>query len=276
MDILESFRHLALIVEHRTFTEAARRAHLSQPALTLSIKRLEQELNAQLLNRGRQGASLTAAGEALLPRARAALANVEEGRRAIEEVLGLRAGEVRIGAGATACTYLLPAALSRFRKRHSGVRFLLRETTSQEALDALHDGELDLAIVSHSSGELWRTDRLILVGAPHQAHVDPNDAPYLTFRKGATTRALFERHFPDVDVVMELGSIAAVKGNVREGIGLALVSESAVVEDVRRGRLVVIEDKRTPIEREFRIVHRGQPLLTPAAAALRKQLLGLA
>ena len=74
--MFDSFAHLLLIVEHGTFTEAARHAHLSQPALTASIRRLEEAFGAQLLHRGRRGASLTAAGEALLPRVRAALAAV--------------------------------------------------------------------------------------------------------------------------------------------------------------------------------------------------------
>ena len=127
--MLDSLEHFLLILEHGTFTEAARRAHLSQPALTASIRRLEEAFGATLLHRGRKGATPTAAGEALLPRARAALAAVDEGRRAIEEVLELRTGEVRMGAGATACTYLLPKEIARFRRAYPGVTYRLRETT---------------------------------------------------------------------------------------------------------------------------------------------------
>src|SRR5215212_2052563 len=100
--MLESLRHFLLITEHGTFTRAARRAHLSQPALTASIHKLEEELGARLFHRGRTGAALTAAGEALVPRARAALAAVADARRAVAEIEGLRSGEVRLGAGATA------------------------------------------------------------------------------------------------------------------------------------------------------------------------------
>ena len=82
--MLDELRHLLLIVEHRTFTAAARHAHLSQPALSASVRRLEEELGARLLDRGRHGATLTAEGEALLPRAQAALAAFEDGRRAVE------------------------------------------------------------------------------------------------------------------------------------------------------------------------------------------------
>lgn len=271
--MLDGFRHLLLIAEHGTFTEAARRAHLSQPALTASIRRLEGRLEARLLDRGRKGATLTAAGAALVPRARAALAAVEDGRRAVAEVSGLRAGQVRIGAGATACTYLLPKVLAAFRRDHPGIRFHLRESTTEEALEAMRAGDIDLAVVSGvSDGDLWRNDELILVAAP-TVHVET--AQYLTFRRGATTRMLFDRAFPEADVAMVLGSIAAVKGNARAGIGKALVSRAAVKLDLRRGWLLELEDARTPIHRELRIVHRGVERLPPAAAELRRRMLGM-
>lgn len=280
--MLDSLHHLLLIVEHGTFTEAARRAHLSQPALTASIHRLEAAFDATLLHRGRKGATLTAAGEALLPRARAALAAVDEGRRAVEEVLELRTGEVRMGAGATACTYLLPREIARFRRAHPGVTFRLRETTTGEAKQAVLEGDLDLAVTSSATDakddpawamvedELWRVDELILVASPELAL---EGASYLTFRPGSTTRELFQATFPEADVVMELGSIAAVKGHVRAGVGVALVSRDAVGDDLRRRKMVRVADQRTPVERELRLVHRGRSRLAPAVAALRQQLL---
>lgn len=265
----DELRHLVLIVEHGTFTEAARHAHLSQPALTASIRRLEDYVGAKVLHRGRDGARLTAAGEALLPRAQASLAALEDGIRAVAEVEGLRAGEVRLGAGATACSYLLPPALVGFATAHPGIRYFLRENTTDESLDELARGELDLAIADEGEDE-WFIDELILVAAPG---IDPKQAPFVTLRPGATTRALLDEHFPDVDIVMELGSITSMKGNVREGIGLALVSRHAVANDLREGRLVRVRDPRTPIKRPLHLAHRGVDRLPPAVAALREVLL---
>ncbi len=277
--MFDSLRHFLLIAEHGTFTVAARHAHLSQPALSASIQRLEQELGARLFDRGRGGATLTAAGLALRPHARAALTAVAEGRRAVSEVMGLEAGEVRLGAGATAVTYMLPPVLARFRERHDGIRFLLRELTTHESREALHAGELDLCLLSNvraarAGGETvepWIEDELVLVAAPGARTADP--PPHITFRPGTTTRALFERHFADAEIVMELGSIAAVKGNVRAGIGVALVSRHAIQHDLAERRLVVVPDPRTPIRRALSLVHRGVARLSPAAAALRTLLL---
>lgn len=273
--MLDSLRHFTLIAEHGTFTRAARHAHLSQPALTASIRKLEADMGAKLFHRDRTGTSLTAAGEALLPRAQAILAAVLDARRAVAEVSGIAAGEVRIGAGATACTYLLPTVLAEFRARYPGVRFLLREATTAQVLDALSRGELDLGVVTHPGGELWMVDELILVASP-ELRVDHGaelPAPFVTFGKGSTTRELLDTHFPGADVVMELGSIAAVKGNVRAGIGIALVSRNAAQMDIDLGRLVEVAHPRTPVARPLHIVHRGRDRLPPAAAALRKLLL---
>lgn len=270
--MFDSFRNFLLIVEHGTFTEAARHAHLSQPALTASIQRLEQRLGARLLHRGRRGARPTAAGAALLPSARAALAAVDEGRRAVIEIEGLERGEVRIGAGATACTYLLPPTLASFRREHPGIRFWLRELTTDEALEALLRGDIDMAVVTAAGdeGDLWFEDELVLVAAPG---FDPRGAPFVTFRSGATSRALLEEHFPEAEIVMELGGVAAVKTHVRMGIGVALVSRYAVQTDLSLGRLVEIEDERTPLARRMHLVHRGLDRLPPAAAALRRKML---
>lgn len=268
--MLDELTHFLLVVDHGTLTAAARKAHLSQPALTASLQRLEASFGAKLLLRGPGGASLTAAGEALLPRARAALAALEDGRRAVAEVQGLKAGEVRIGAGATACTYLLPPLLAQFRSKHPGVRFLLRELTPDQVQDALERNEIDLGVVTTPGGEPWREDPVVLVAAPG---LDARGASFITFPRGSTTRTLLERDFPEAIIVMELSSIAAVKGNVRAGIGVALVSRSAVENDLASGRLVLVDDPRTPIPRTMSLVHRGADRLPPAAASLRRLLL---
>lgn len=285
--MLEPLRHLVLVAQHGTFTAAARHAHVTQPALTASIQRLEAQMGGRLFDRGPGGATLTAAGSALLPRARAALAAVEDGRRAVAEVMGLTVGAVRLGAGATVCTYYLPRTLAKFRTRHPGVQILLREASQDHLLDALEAGDLDLVILARvarrgagnedflraaRSGlvrEKWVDDEIVLVGAPG---VDPKTAPLVTFARGATTRTLVDQHFPDVPIAMELGSIAAVKGNTRAGVGVALVSRRAVERDVASGQLVELASDRTPITRPLYLVHRGKDRLPPAAAELHRLL----
>jgi DNA-binding transcriptional LysR family regulator len=268
----DALRHFLLIVEHGTYTAAARHAHVSQPALTASMRRLEAELDARLLDRGRLGATPTAAGLALLPHARAAVVAIDDGRRALRALDRLDAGEVRIGGGQTACTYLLPPVLSAFRRKFPKVALRLREMPEELALDAFEAGELDMVVagVGTPHGDRFRDDRIVLVAAPG---IDAKSLPFIAFAPGSAVRTVMDRHFPGVPIGMELGSISTVKGSVRAGLGIALISRTAVATDLELGRLVELKDPRTPIARPLRLVHRGVERLSPAAARLRELLL---
>lgn len=268
--MIESLRHFLLIADQGTFTAAARHAHLSQPALTASIRRLEDQLDARLFDRGRHGATLTAAGQALLPHARATVVALQEGAAAVSRLTSLEAGEVRIGGGSTACTYLLPPVLSAFRKKHPKVAIYLRESPEQEGIDAFERGELDLVVASGKRGELFRREEVVLIGPPD---ADASSLPFITFPRGSAVRAYLDNHFPDVDITMELASISTVKGSVRAGLGVALISRSAVATDLALGRLALVRDPRVPIPRPLRLVHRGLDRLSPPARALRTLLL---
>jgi len=266
----EALRHFLLICEHGTFTTAARHAHLSQPALTASIQRLEHEMGAQLLHRGPRGATPTAAGEALRPFAEDALGAIDQARRVLRAIADLDHGEVRLGAGAMACTYLLPERLTAFRDRFPGIELQLREYEAAEILRRVHTGALDVGIVADvEAAEPWGDDALVLIAAPRPAP----PAAHVTFFPGANHRALLDLHFPEVAVAMELNSLEAVKAHVMAGMGRALMSRNAVAAELERGQLVVVDDPRTPVVRRLGLLHAGLDRLSPAARALRDHLI---
>ena len=259
--MLESLRHFLLVAEHGTITGAARRAHVSQPALTSSIHRLEDDLGARLFDRGRHGATLTEAGHALLPHARAAVVAVTEGRRAVDALGRLDAGEVRIGGGQTVCTYLLPPVLSVFRRKHPKVALRLREMPEDRALDAFEAGELDLVIATGDEGEPFRAEQVVLVVAPK---LDPRTLPFVSFAPGSAVRELQDRHFPGVEIAMELGSISTVKGSVRAGLGITILPRGYATPADRD--LIAIPLTRPTPRREVMLVERGpNQLATPRA-----------
>ena len=207
------------------------------------------------------------------------MAAVDDGRRAVAEVLGLHQGEVRLGVGPTVATYMLPRSLAAFREAYPGVRLYLREAHSPEVWDGLRRGQLDLGVVTGSSvqvrerwvvAEPWREDELVVAAAPG----DPKPNAWVCFPRGSMLRHLLDEAFGEPDVVMELGSIAAVKGNVRAGVGRCLISRAAIGQDLEDRRMVVVEAPPAPLRRTMMLVHRGVDRLPPAAAALREQLLG--
>lgn len=279
----DALRHVVLIETYGTFTAAAQAAHLSQPALSASIQRLEAALGARLFERGpgaRGGARLTAAGRALLPHAKAILGAMAEAARAVADV-GEIAGEVRLAAGATACTYLLPEIVAAFRQRHPAVVLTVREANTPVILKAVESGEADLGVITGPGQDHWRADPLVLVagpGSPYAALRDPEAlgrAPLVAFHPSSPLRAISDRVLPEAPVVMSLTNIAAVKGNVRAGVGVALVSAAAVAHDVEGRRLVILPHPATPVARALSLAHRGEKALPPAVAALRRALLAV-
>ena len=279
--MLDAYQHFLWVVELGSFTAASRRAHLSQPALSASIKKLEEAHGAALLHRHARGARPTAAGEALLPRARAILNAVRAGKHDVAEVQGAVRGEVRIGGGATACTYWLPPILAAFRRQRPGVTVRLTEVFSRQVADAVTEGRLDLGIGDPSPdlpSDPWRDDGLVLVADPDFAsELDWRNGqlapgtPVVTFPVGSSLRAFLDGSLSDVEVVMEVRSFGAVKGLVRAGTGVALLSRSSVENDVAEGRLVEIGDPRCPLPRPMALM-RNEPL-SPAAEALRSAIL---
>lgn len=269
--MLEPLRHFALIVEHGTFREAARHAHLTQPALTASIQRLEAEVGTRLLERGRTGARPTPSGAALLAHARAALAEVEQGKRAALVAAGIEASEVRLAAGATVSTYVLPQVVARFRRAHPAAALHLRELPTSEATAAFEQRAVDLAIVSGKEGRPWLADELVLVCADKGLP----DAPLLVFPKGAGSRDLVDRYFPERPIAMELGSVAALLAHARAGAGVALVSRFALEGELSQKKLRIVPDRRTPLRRRLRILSAEPKRMTEAARAFLTALLAL-
>lgn len=271
--MLDEMQLFVWVVQEGSLTSASARAHLSQPAVSAAIKRLEEQVGARLLHRGRGVAAVaSAAGEAFLPHAERALAAVVAARRAVLEIQGLQRGTVRLGAGATACAYLLPAVVTRFRREHAAILLELREGRTDVVLRWLADEAIDVGIITGPValpagvvGEHWRDDELVLVGPPASEACD--ELPFVTFTAGSPTRALLVRHFPEAHIAMELGMIAGVKAHVRAGVGRSLISRAAVQADVENRRMRTIDGPRTPITRELWIVHRGADRLSPAAGA---------
>jgi len=278
--MLDAYQHYLWVVETGSFSAAARRAHLSQPALSASIKKLEEHVGARLFDRLPRGAALTAAGRALQPRVVQALEALRRGQREVAEVEGLARGEVRVAGGATACTYWLPPVLASFREAHPFLTVRLRETFTTEVARAVAEGRVELGIGQPGHdlpSEPLLEDPLAVVASPELAARWPDglvpDAPVVAFPPGSSLRSLLDRSAPEVDIVMEVRSFGAVKGLVRAGIGLALLSASSVTADIAHGRLVRVPWDGLPGPRQVHLVHGGVERLSPAARGLREALL---
>ncbi len=251
---LESFR---AVLREGSFTAAAKKLHMTQPAVSLHIKALEEELGARLLDRDGRGVRLTEAGAVLLEAADAALASLQEGARRIAELQAPERGSVVLACGDTVALHLLPPVLTTFGKQHPLADVVVHNHGSKTILEMLMNREADLGIVTrppYVDQKLWvRTlleDPLVLA-LPRKHPLA--EAKRVTLRalhgeaavllaKGAETRSLIDRGLRaegvELQTVMESGNLEVVKAYVANGLGLSIVPEMAITPSDRR-RMVI-------------------------------------
>ena len=152
------------VAELGSMSRAAEALHLVQPAISQQIALLEREVGLRLFHRGPRGVRLTEAGEALLPYARRVLTEVERAGQVLGGLRELRGGRVALGITPSAVIWLLPELLERYRGQHPMVQVQVQEDMTDQLVEYLGDGRLDLAVVSLPvddeawwSGRSWRS-----------------------------------------------------------------------------------------------------------------------
>jgi LysR family hydrogen peroxide-inducible transcriptional activator len=145
---LRQLQYLKLLAEHRSFSRAAEAAHVTQPTLSAGVQELEKILGAAVVDRGRSGVILTAAGEEAVARAEIILAQAEDLVQAARGAGQPLSGRFRLGVIPTIAPFLLPAALPALRQRFPKLRLYLREDLTGRLLAGLRAGALDAALIA--------------------------------------------------------------------------------------------------------------------------------
>src|SRR5580658_9664235 len=145
---LRQLQYLKLLAEHRSFSRAAEAAHVTQPTLSAGVQELEKILGAPVVDRGRAGVILTAAGEEAVARAEAILAQADDLVQAARGASQPLSGRFRLGVIPTIAPFLLPKALPVLRVRFPKLRLFLREEQTGKLLAALKSGALDGALIA--------------------------------------------------------------------------------------------------------------------------------
>lgn len=286
-------------VEARSFTAAAERLRMSQPAVSKQVRAFESWCGVRLLERSHGGVKPTREGERVYVEGRRLL---EEAGRFREEVSGLSARNkrrLRISASYTIGEYLLPGWIDAFQHRVPGVITELVVGNSEAMLKEFTSGEADLCFVESGNAgtapdgdtrgpdtapglerEPVAWDRLALVVAPrhrwvHRESVEAEELlsePFISRESGSGTRVVAERAFREArltppEPAMELASTSSIKRALAAGHGYALLSGYAVREELSRGELVSPEVRGLDLRRTLDLVrhHRYPP--SPLAEA---------
>jgi DNA-binding transcriptional LysR family regulator len=254
---IRQLRAFMAIAESGTFTAGALRVHITQAAISMQIRQLENELGARVFVRAPRHVILTEAGEHLLQRARQILREHDAALDEIAELAGAERGRLRIGsASAMILTDPLPKILKELRRQHPAAEVAVISGTSGALVDQILAGELDIAFVSLPvdvrgiQTERLSEDQLVAIASPRHKLAKQRTISAYTLageklilgERGGNTRRLIDQFFAQagvsLHVAMELSRQAAIRRMVEEDMGVGIVPLQSVKEEVEKGKLV--------------------------------------
>jgi DNA-binding transcriptional LysR family regulator len=253
LDQLHAFQE---VVALGSFSAAAQRLNLTQPAVSLQIRELERRLGVRLLERLGRRVAPTAAGRDLLPHIRRIEEAAAEAVRTMSDHAGAVTGRVRLGTGATACIYLLPRILRELREQFPRLDITVGTGNTPQIVAAVEANALDIALVTIPAGGRALSvtpildDEIVAVfaaggGSPPPDRLTPAalaELPVVLSEPGANARRIIDEWFRRAGVTlkpaMELGSVEAIKELVGAGLGCGLLTRLAVRDAASRGLAV--------------------------------------
>ncbi|HZX46678.1 MAG TPA: selenium metabolism-associated LysR family transcriptional regulator [Clostridia bacterium] len=286
---LESF---VAIAKHGSFTRAAEELYLTQPTLTGHIQAIENELGTVLLNRCGKSVTLTEAGRILYNHAVNILNMREQALFSMAKYEGKLEGELAIAASTVPQRYILPGLLAAFSREYPGITYAIKQFDSRGVVDAIVSGGMDFGFVGSAASypelEMLKLceDRLILITSCEGKYQKlkggtvtwdkVKDERFILREEGSATRALFIKGLEErgidvksISVVASIENPDTIKQCVREGLGVAVVSERSAEEEIRLGLIRGYYISDLDLKRSFYFISHKNRVLNPVARAFR-------
>ncbi|HED4183752.1 LysR family transcriptional regulator [Enterobacter mori] len=278
---LATFR---LVIQRGSFSAAADVLGISQPAVSLQIRQLEQFLQTRLVERTGRGIKATAAGQALLIHGERIEQAVDETLRSVSAFNHDVSGTITLGTGATACIHLLPPLLQQLRSDYPLLRVGVTTGNTLDIVRAIEENRLDMGLVTLPvSGRALdmmpvMDEEFVFIASQAQQAMFTDlrpDAlhtlPLIAFESGSGTRALIDGWFEasglTIAPAMQLGSIEAIKRMVRSGLGYSIVPKMAVEQKADREGLCV--SSLSPVlQRQLAVVMRQDKILSKGISGI--------
>jgi DNA-binding transcriptional LysR family regulator len=278
---VRQLKYLISAIRRGSIRAAADAHFVTQPAVSIQLRKLEEELGEKLFMRSGRGVVPTETGAYFIRYADDILQRIEALGKTMQELKGLQSGYLRIGAIDSAGVYVLPPVFRSFRKKHPGVEIRVTVSDTRGLIESLDSGEVELAIVTlPHSGEgftVWPVynDQMVLVA--HSRHELAGmkrptlravaDAGLIMYPSQSTTRRLIERVFIENEIspraIMEISSPEAMKRLTEAGLGASILPFQVVAPEIRRGSLKVISTGRARFSRMLGLVCRDETALSP-------------
>jgi DNA-binding transcriptional LysR family regulator len=272
-------RAFCALAEAGSYTRAARELHLTQSALSHSMKALETEVACRLFDRMGKKLVLTQAGEQLLQHATKILQEMENARQSLAHLGKWGRGRLRLGASTTACQYLLPPVLREFKQSFPDHNITIEPGDTRELVASLLHQRTDLALALEGDKDpqlefhpLFTDTLHFIVGPMHpwarERRVERAELPrqnYVLYDKASITFRLIEEYFRlenvTLNTIIELGSMEAIKELVKLGLGVSIVAPWITRKEIEEGSVVALPLGRRKLRRRWGIIHwRGRRL----------------
>jgi DNA-binding transcriptional LysR family regulator len=289
MDLRQLEMFLA-VVQEGGFNKAASKLYVSQSAISRKISLLEEELNVKLFLRVGNQVTITHAGEALLRHARFIFRQLKAAAVEVSDIGQLHRGEVSIGAGMTACIYLLPPAIREFRQKYPQVEVKITTGTTSELLPQIKEGVIDLGILTlpvvgnNLLVTPLKSEELgIVVSTDHpwsrRKYVEAReltDFPFIMYTKQTHMRSIVDEMFQAFGIVpqvaMELDNFAIIKPLVGINLCISILPFSSITDEIKRKQLHILRIRGTQLKRELALVHLNAEFLPRAVSEMIKFL----
>jgi molybdate transport repressor ModE-like protein len=274
-----------------TLTRAAEHLHVTQPAISSQMRKLEEQVGVPLLEREGRGVRLTDAGQSVAQHARRIGNALDDLREDLRQYKDIDKGLLRVAVVSTA-NYFIPEDIAVFRAAHPGVEINLSVANRDTILEILELNEADLAITGQPPDDAdliarpFKENPLVVIAPTNhclagRSDIGPEDLsrfPFVVRESGSGTRRVMEKAFLDhgleCEVACVLSSNEAVKQAVQAGLGLAVISRQTIDLELETGRLTTLKSDRLSLMRQWFILYRNYRRLSPAALEFRNQLLG--
>lgn len=278
----------AKVAELGSFSRAAESLFLTQPTVSEHVRALEDELGVQLLDRLGRGTTPTRAGTLLLGYAKRMLALGREARQAVDQFQGRMLGELVVGGSTIPGEYVLPALIGQFKRKYPDISLCLLIGGSQMVSGWVEEGRVEVGVVgarpasrSLAAVELMSDELTVVVSREHRwagrgsvTLAEVQEEPMIVRERGSGSRQALEHALDGVGldlaafrVVGEMGSTQAIKQGVRAGVGIALISKRAVLDECRANLVCCLPVDGVTIARSFYLVTHRDRSRSPLAQA---------
>ena len=283
---MRQLRVFSAAARHHSFSKAAADLNLTAPAISMQIKELENDMGVMLFARVGRRVELTTAGEYFLVYTKKVVDTLRDAETTLSRFQGKEAGILTIGLVSTA-KYFLPQLLARFKEDHFGIQIKLEVRNRDQMVALLRDGEIDLAIMGRTPGDL-DTRIEAFAAHPHAFIANPShplaerqsispmvlsQMEIITREAGSGTRAIMQRFLNDrgltPQISMEMSSNESIKQAVIANLGISFVSLHTVGLEVKYGEIAVLDIDETPISRAWHVVALNKRNHSAAAEAFR-------